>query len=338
MNVTERINRVLFILSYVSQNQGIHIEDLARRVDLTPRQLQKELDFILLIGKPPFQPDDYIDIYTLDDRVYIEFDQMLNRPLRLTHPEAISLVMSLQLLDPEVDPKRVASLTQKIRKAISDSMSQTGYVKDRIVFQDTPRPVSQHFALLKEAVKTVCKVEIEYYSISQNQTSRRTIHPYFFTKSVGYWYLTGYCELREDVRTFKFERILEVKLKEETFDPPPGGELEKYRQSFLRLMGKFEIQIYFDSQVAPWIREQWAHSVEDQRDGGVILTFSSETLEYPSRLVLAHANHCRVIRPRELAEKVHIEAAEISSLYEVRNQKSEARSSKSEIETPTSGC
>jgi proteasome accessory factor C len=119
MNVTERINRILFILSYVSKNQGVTIEKLAEEVGMRPKQLMKELDFMLLIGKPPFRPDDYVDIYVEEQQVYVEFDQMLNRPLRFTRPEAMALLMSLNLLDPEVDPKTVKSLRDTIEKAVS---------------------------------------------------------------------------------------------------------------------------------------------------------------------------------------------------------------------------
>ncbi len=49
MNVTERINRILFILSYVSKNQGVTIEKLAEQVGMRPKQLMKELDFKFLI-------------------------------------------------------------------------------------------------------------------------------------------------------------------------------------------------------------------------------------------------------------------------------------------------
>ena len=44
MNVTDRINRILFIMSYVSQNQGVTVDKLAEQVTLKPRELLKELD------------------------------------------------------------------------------------------------------------------------------------------------------------------------------------------------------------------------------------------------------------------------------------------------------
>jgi len=153
MHVTERINRILFILSYVSQNQGVTLEELARQVDMRPHQLTKELEFMLLIGKPPFSPDDYVDIYVEDGCVYIEFDQMLNRPMRLTRAEAVALLMSLQLLDPEVDPEAVSSLKDKIERLIASSLDKTSRIEDRILFDRPSPPVSQHFARLRKAIR-----------------------------------------------------------------------------------------------------------------------------------------------------------------------------------------
>ncbi len=36
MNVTDRINRILFIMSYVSQNQGVTVEKLAEQKGTNP--------------------------------------------------------------------------------------------------------------------------------------------------------------------------------------------------------------------------------------------------------------------------------------------------------------
>ena len=158
MNINERINRILFIMSYVSQNQGIPLEDLAKHVDMRPKQLIKEMDFMLLIGKPPFKPDDYVDIYVEDNKVYIEYDQMLNRPLRFTRPEIMALLTSIQLLDPEVEPKTVESLRKKIKQAISSSLGPAGNLEDRIILEKPSRPVSQYFTLLRQAIEQKKKV------------------------------------------------------------------------------------------------------------------------------------------------------------------------------------
>ena len=318
MNITERINRILFILSYVSQKQGVRVEELADQVGMRPRQLLKELDFMSLIGKPPFRPDDYVDIYVKEQRVYVEFDQMLNRPLRFTRPEAMALLISLQLLDPEVDLRAVQSLKRKIQKVISQSIDPAARLEDRILLEQPSRLISDHFTLLRRAIEERRKVEIVYYSLTRDKKSRRAIRPYFLMKHLGYWYLTGYCEVRRDPRTFKFERILSVKPLGDDFPPPTDLDVEKYKENFLTSMGSQPITIQFDSTVAPWIREQWGSSVKTGKRGEVVLTLFSETLEFPSRLVLGFAPHARPLSPPGLIEKVRKDARQVARSYEAR--------------------
>ena len=316
MNVADRINRILLILSHVSQNQGITVDDLAKRVEMRPQDLMRELEFMLLIGKPPFRPDDYVDIYVEDRRVFIEFDQMLNRPLRFTRAEAVALLVSLQLLDPEVDPNTVESLKGKIREAIARSADLRSPIENRIVLERPSRPVSEHFALLRQAVEDQLKVRIDYYSLTRDETTSRNVHPYYLMKRLGYWYVTGFCELRTDVRTFKFERVLDVDLLKDSFTVPEGVDVHQYRENFLQFLGDRKMRIHFDAEVAPWIKEQWGDAAEPEEDGGVVLTLESETLEFPSRLVLQFARHARPLSPPELIEKVQLDARKVLALYQ----------------------
>ena len=315
MNVTERINRILFILSCVSQNQGITVDKLADKTGMRPKQLLKELEFITLIGKPPFKPDDYIDIYVDEECVFIEFDQKLNRPLRFTRPEAMALLMSLELLDPEVDPNGVGSLKEKIEQVISHSVDPTARLEDQILLERPSRLMSDSFSMIRQAVEKRRKVYIDYYSLASNRTENRVLHPYFLMKHLGYWYLTGYCELRQDLRTFKFERILSVEPLDTSFDEPADFDVTRYQREFLQSMGTHRVEIHFGADVAPWIREQWRSAVRDHPESGVILTLYTETLEFPSRLVLGAAPHARPMSPPEFVDKVRQDAHEVAAAY-----------------------
>lgn len=311
MNVTGRINRILFILSFVSQNQGILVDALASKVGMRPRALIKELEFITLIGKPPFKPDDYVDIYVEDDRVFIEFDQSLNRPLRFTRAEAVSLLMSLALLDPEIDPNGVRSVKSKIEEAISRSVDLAASVQDRVILEKPSLIISEHFHQIRQAIEQRRKLEIDYFAMTRNRKGKRIIRPYHLMKRLGFWYVTGFCERRKDLRTFKFERILSVKLLEESFPAPTDFDVEKYRSDFLRPSGDFKVEICFDQEVAPWIRERWGDLAREGEKGEVVLTLYSTTLEFPSRVVLAHAPHARPVSPPEFVDKVREDAQEI---------------------------
>ena len=120
------------------------------------------------------------------------------------------------------------------------------------------------------------------------------------------------------MRTFKFERILSVTLQKSSFITTAGFDVDKYKDNFLKSMGRQEINIYFSSKVAPWIREQWGSSVQNAEKGGVILTLFSETLEYPSRLVLSFVPHARPLSPPAFITKVLRDSNEIVTLYQTK--------------------
>ena len=100
----------------------------------------------------------------------------------------------------------------------------------------------------------------------------------------------------------------------DTFDPPDDFNVEKYKEDFLRSMGRHEVRISFDRRLAAWAREQWGSSITDGADGSVILTLFSETMEYPSRLVLGSAPYALPLSPPEFVEKVKQDANAILSL------------------------
>ncbi|HEY7416564.1 MAG TPA: WYL domain-containing protein, partial [Ktedonobacteraceae bacterium] len=48
----------------------------------------------------------------------------------------------------------------------------------------------------------------------------RMFDPYGLVCRGGYWYVVGYCHLREDLRTFRLDRIQQVEMRDEMFQPP----------------------------------------------------------------------------------------------------------------------
>lgn len=318
MNVANRINRVLSIMSIVSQNQGISVEELALKVGMKSRNLMKELDFISLIGKPPFKPDDYVDIYVENKKVFLEFDQKLNRPLRFTKPEAIAILLSLELLDPEVDIKSVETLKKKMEDAIKESVDQYTPLQEMVLLDNPTRLVSEYFSTIREAIASSHKLRIDYFSLNKNQIRPRTIRPYLLNKNLGSWYLTGYCELRKDLRTFRFERIQSVEDTGKTFSYPKDFDAQKYSKELSpeKFSGKYEVEIFFDNYLAPWIREEWPSQVRESKGGGVILTRYCDSFEFSSRLVLGSSPHAKPLSPEKFVRKVQSEAREIIGCME----------------------
>ncbi len=115
--VHERLRRLLFLVPYVSKHPGVTVDDLAKALNVKREDLLEELDLLTCVGRPPFNPDDYVDIYVDNDRVYVDLDQRLSRPPRLTADEAAALAASAELLRPAAGDALQSAL-QKLEKIL----------------------------------------------------------------------------------------------------------------------------------------------------------------------------------------------------------------------------
>jgi predicted DNA-binding transcriptional regulator YafY len=90
-----------------------------------------------------------------------------------------------------------------------------------------PQPVMSALASLRGAIDVHQKAWMAYTAGEGEQTQRivRPLGLFFW----GYtWSLTAWCELRSDFRSFRLDRIDELRLLEERFVEEPGKTLDDY--------------------------------------------------------------------------------------------------------------
>lgn len=73
------------------------------------------------------------------------------------------------------------------------------------------------YIIMKKAIKNRNKVEIQYNSINSGIT-KRIIHPAELFCYIDKWYVAAFCELRNEIRLFKLENIINYKTLKEVYD------------------------------------------------------------------------------------------------------------------------
>ena len=106
MSQRDRLGRLLFIVPYVANRDGVPVGELAEMLGVKPAQIEADIGLLSMVGQPPLTPDHLIDLYIEDETVFVDLDQSLDRPLRLTHDEAQALAVGIQLVGPEGDTLR----------------------------------------------------------------------------------------------------------------------------------------------------------------------------------------------------------------------------------------
>jgi predicted DNA-binding transcriptional regulator YafY len=171
---------------------------------------------------------------------------------------------------------------------------------------------------LRRCVARRRRVHLVYTSFRQEVT-RRTVDPYALALQWGNWYLAGHCHLRDELRTFRVDRIREVDCTDEPFEVPRNFSARDYLQRMAdeRPAAYYRVAVRFDPDVAHVVRErreEWQDLI-DHDDGSVTLAFDAADLAWPCRWVLTYQDKATVLGPPELAARVRDAAEAIAARY-----------------------
>jgi predicted DNA-binding transcriptional regulator YafY len=151
------------------------------------------------------------------------------------------------------------------------------------------------------------------------EATEREMDPYGVVHREGYWYAVGYDHLREGMRIFRLDRVLETELLETTFVRPPGFDAPEGVLGVLADMpqDRWSVEVLLETTPEE-AREQLPPMgvALEEAEGAVIMRSSTSDLGWMAR-VLAGLNFPFVVRrPSELREELKRRAAEIAALAE----------------------
>ena len=118
--VSTRLVRLLNMVPYFQANQRITFAEASADLGVSRRQLEADLNQLWMCGLPGYGPGDLIDIEFSGDTIEVIFSAGMDRPLRLTSPEATGLLVALRALvevPGVVDPEAARSAIAKIESA-----------------------------------------------------------------------------------------------------------------------------------------------------------------------------------------------------------------------------
>jgi proteasome accessory factor C len=313
----DKIADLLFLVAYVKRNEGAPLGDLAARLGRSPDELLAYLDELMLCGRPPFGPGDLVELYydPRERRVYVELDQGLGRPLRLTHQEALAVTVALRsFASSGAAPwaEIAARVLEKIRARIAgDVARRVEGLEQRIVMEGEDGDVEGRFRALSRGLEERREVEIEYYTASRDEMTTRRLRPYLLVQHLGYWYAVGHDSKRDEVRIFKVERIRAARLTDERFEVPASFDAERYRRRRM-FVGDPQrtARVRFSASVARTLREDWsAARLEIEPDGSVVARLDFADVQGLAAWLLGFGPTFEVLEPADLRAEVAARSA-----------------------------
>ena len=213
-NAEDRLRRLLVMLPWLMEVGEVPLADVARRFELTEQQVQDDLELVAMCGLPPFV-DEMVDVFIDDGTVFVGVPRLFTRPLRLTAPEAFSLLTSARAAMelPGADPhgplgRGLAKLSSVLAGVGLAPMGDADEDHSVGVVVDLERP-----ALTDDVVDAAgrgAELEIVYYSPSRDETTRRVVVPRHVFVDAGNWYVVADDARSDARRTFRIDRIESV--------------------------------------------------------------------------------------------------------------------------------
>jgi proteasome accessory factor C len=300
---SDRLRRLLFLVPYVSKHPGRTVDEVARAVGCTRSELLEELDLVTLVGHPPFQPDDFVDVYVEDDRVFVQFDQRLSAPPRLTAAEGVALASAAAILQPQAD-STLATALQKLERVLPEEASaRYRELTQRLNLGAVG--TADGLAELTRAVVEHKEIEFDYVGVARGEREHRRVRPIELLSHRGQWYLRAFCLTRNDERLFRSDRIAGVKLTDATF--AASGEVSPRASA----PPEKSVTVRFSPSVAPYQQERFGEVGKLESDGSLTVTVPGDSEAWLVRWVLSFGGEARVIGP-EWAIRVVAQAAAAS--------------------------
>lgn len=287
----ERLRRLLFLVPFVSRNPGRTVDEVAKELGTTREALLEELDLLTLVGRPPFQPDDFVDIYVEDDRVYVDLDQRLSAPPRLTAAEGVALAASATLLKPGSGDALRSAIEKLERVLPAHAVARFREMGKRLdVALDAPTGL----APLSQAIVERRTVAFDYVTTNSGQAERRRVQPVELFSHRGQWYLSGFDVARNGDRLFRLDRMGTLEVTTETFAAraaSPRASMPGTNEATER------VTVRFEPATAPYIRERFGAEARGLPDGRVEVEVPGDNRRWLTRWVLSFGGDAVVTRP-----------------------------------------
>jgi proteasome accessory factor BC len=250
------------------------------------------------------------DEFTGEELYTLRSEQYFLPELELENEELAALQTALYLLEGKfayAEPLRLALQNLALgRPGFADARSDTA-LRVEVLDPDYSPEMPGRLAKLEGAISKQRTVKFDYWSISRDHESERTLNPYALMPDNGIWYVVGYDLDREDIRTFRVSRIRgDIKFatrRERDFRVPTDFDIEQFRGrppwQVGDILGEARIEVRGDT--AWWV--QRAYGATGRLEDGVFVTDYSSLAQLAS-WVLRQDGRAVPLEPEELRREV----------------------------------
>jgi predicted DNA-binding transcriptional regulator YafY len=297
---TTRLLTALELLQSYKQMSGA---ELARRLEVDVRSVRRYIVMLQDMGIPIEAERGPYGAYRLMRGYKLP-------PLMFTDTEAIAVTLGLMAIRAygfPVDIAAVEGALAKTERVLPDKLHhQTRALKESVTLRILPLPPqsqNNYIASMSSAALKGQTVLLSYRAWKGEETQRR-FDPYGIVLNEGYWYASGYCHLRDDLRTFRLDRIQALEPTDATFERPADFDpLAHVLNSLASMPGVYQVEILLKTTLenARCVLPSDEGTLEETAQG-IIYRRSTDRLHWTAEMLLGLDFPLVVRQPEQLRQ------------------------------------
>ncbi len=308
-----RVDRLLAMIVFLQGRRVTRAEDMAAHFEMSVRTVYRDLAALCEAGVPVVGEPGVG--YNLMKGYHLP-------PVMFTQEEAGALFVAGELAERFTDP----SVQEPVREALQKVRAILPRTGQEFVNRLEPRMVVKGFkpdrrkawlGRLHTAVAGHCVVRMQYRN-SRDEASGRDVEPSGLLFYGGRWHLVAWCRLRGEERDFRTDRIEQLEVLPERFEPRGEFRAEDYLGRRGQGAETHECVIRFPRWSMDRVRREWQRGIsQEAADGdGVVVTLVASSPDWLARWLLAFGPEVTIHSPPALRTQVRELALETAATHE----------------------
>ncbi|WP_316820557.1 YafY family protein [Pedobacter gandavensis] len=318
----KRFDRIVAILIQLQSSRIVKAQELADRFQVSLRTIYRDIRSLESSGVP---------ILSEAGSGYSIMEGYRLPPVMFTREEAGSFVAAEKLMQQLTDKtlgtnfcsamfKVKSVLRNKDKEWISALESQILVSPGQVLFN---HKVPDALEIVMESIASQKQVDLKYQAFEANEPGQRTIEPVGLFHENNYWYILGYCHLRQDYRHFRTDRIDQIKLKDDIFlNKHPS--LDELRNKEVTREEQIRVRILVEKKILKYLQKSkklYGFVKEEDRGIHVEMTFMiCGAYEGFPRWYLTFGDYAEILEPETMKEQVYQLATKVMANLGIEDQ------------------
>ncbi len=299
-----RIDRVSAILIQLQSKKFVTCEEIASRFEISRRTVYRDIRALEEAGVP---------LSAQPGRGYFLVDGYRLPPIMFTPEEASSLLTAEKIVEKMADrsvDEHYKSAMYKIKAVLPEKDKVfLERINNNIEIYHTPpshaEEAPNNFILAIQKALAEKKVLKLSYRAAYNQQliDNRIVEPVGLCFYGLAWHLIAFCQLRNDYRDFRLDRIVSLNLGTENYQ---SREIKSVKDFFSKNISSYQLENITislpvtESRIIQTTRYYYGYIGEEQKGNKMEMNFVSADLEYFCRWLLMYADIVEIVHNEQL--------------------------------------